>query len=734
MMSVEAAEDKAFDQQFDAALATVNLFVRQWEKWSGELSRVNLWNKTMAAEFIKEKAIVFPEVSYSENPTNGQLALKITPPYLQDAFGMDLTNRAKEGGPGLEPFPLDLPLNYPPGTSAEAAAALEREIVESLPDALTQFSYTLLFPAEQGLTEELMEWELRRHYFTPAAAATPKGAMLIRGLARYCLMRFLKAAGKMDGDAEATTIARLFYFDLPEGAAARSEFLRDFETLDPFSDAAQERVGASPLLAAAGGRFAAFVLGTYVQRVEAAGAGPLQFLRERDRVPKGGFASVADFGQALEAAYGTKLEQDLREGRAEFTGSIRKRSAPPAAAAPAPELAAELPDRQTQVVAGITVTSPASLAKAVAKLAPEWAALLAQARQRLDERFAKGPAPAVPITDDTLTMLRGQGLAVTREKADVFASEAAVLANAGHMLKGMYQGKAVQVWFKSELKALLLEGHAVPGFSYDAKEDIVKFAFGGQAHLTVTINKDKPLGEQSVVQDFSKFPPPVYPIVLKDDTIAELTEVDAQAAKIREGDTFMGPLMRAAGTVSPAQLGIKESPWFGGSLLTPAQSLFVSMHDLVADELAAHVVASPDRRWFAEGLANLLALRACQAQFGKDEPAVASKTFAALYDPTNLSRRAAEVDLLAWALEEGDPAQGSKDEDLNHAHQYYATRALIVATEGRADDFLKTWIAKIRETPWNRTNAGTIIAAYDQLTGKSLREILKTTVAAPSSR
>ena len=73
-----------------------------------------------------------------------------------------------------------------------------------------------------------------------------------------------------------------------------------------------------------------------------------------------------------------------------------------------------------------------------------------------------------------------------------------------------------------------------------------------------------------------------------------------------------------------------------------------------------------------------------------------------------------------------DPADGS--EFLR------ALEAIEPFSDGSSagDGFLKSWIDKIRKTPWNRTNAATIIAAYDELTGDSLREIIKKTVAAPS--
>jgi hypothetical protein len=61
-------------------------------------------------------------------------------------------------------------------------------------------------------------------------------------------------------------------------------------------------------------------------------------------------------------------------------------------------------------------------------------------------------------------------------------------------------------------------------------------------------------------------------------------------------------------------------------------------------------------------------------------------------------------------------------------HYYFATRALIAATgKETASSVLITKTADFV----NRANAAAIIAAYEELTGDSLREIIKRTVVAP---
>ena len=59
------------------------------------------------------------------------------------------------------------------------------------------------------------------------------------------------------------------------------------------------------------------------------------------------------------------------------------------------------------------------------------------------------------------------------------------------------------------------------------------------------------------------------------------------------------------------------------------------------------------------------------------------------------------------------------------AHYDFATRAMVEALSERDSDFIKEWIERICETRWVRTNATTVIDAYDDLTGGDLRSIVE---------
>ncbi len=58
------------------------------------------------------------------------------------------------------------------------------------------------------------------------------------------------------------------------------------------------------------------------------------------------------------------------------------------------------------------------------------------------------------------------------------------------------------------------------------------------------------------------------------------------------------------------------------------------------------------------------------------------------------------------------------------AHCLYATVAIQRALDGQTESFVARWIAEIQRTPWVRTNAETVIRAYDALAEGDLRQIV----------
>ncbi|MCB1093037.1 MAG: hypothetical protein KDL87_15980, partial [Verrucomicrobiae bacterium] len=85
---------------------------------------------------------------------------------------------------------------------------------------------------------------------------------------------------------------------------------------------------------------------------------------------------------------------------------------------------------------------------------------------------------------------------------------------------------------------------------------------------------------------------------------------------------------------------------------------------------------------------------------------------------------ASQVNLMQWKALEIGPDSVTELKGLDPAHYYFATLAIEKALKGRDPKFLAQWIGKIQESPWNRTNADTVISAYHCLTGDDLKAML----------
>jgi hypothetical protein len=120
-------------------------------------------------------------------------------------------------------------------------------------------------------------------------------------------------------------------------------------------------------------------------------------------------------------------------------------------------------------------------------------------------------------------------------------------------------------------------------------------------------------------------------------------------------------------------------------------------------------------------MANWIALRDVDRRFG---PGKGAEVFAKSYDAAELRKAAAKVDLLAWPAVE-DVKNGTRpDVENTLAYYYFATLVMEKACEGQNAAFVKKWFDEIRKTPLNRANAGTVLAAYQTLTGKDLKSII----------
>ena len=704
LLALESLDDKAFDAHYAETMKQVADFARRWRQWSGDLGSLRFWSKFTAKEFERDGKWDFPEVAYDLPGENKNIRYTIRPPFLKSEFGAELI--ALSGG-GPAPLHLDVPLIYPIGRPAEEVARQAKGILADLPDLLQKQAIVLAAGVKQGIMEALLRSTIRTEYFPKASG--PQTEALIHGLARCYLVASMKSTGALTSETEADILPQLTYVDLSRDKA------KLVKTLDPLSGNA---AGISPDLQAAAGRLVFVTLMNLAQEDD--GTPIFQKLEAGNRTPKGGFASVGDFVAAVEAIYPGRLHERLLATRAEFAASVEASAAPEAQAPPVPP-AKESPrsDRETLALDGLTISFPPPLKAAVGKLGPEILAARKKAAAELAARLGKSPGTPVEISDSTLAFLEGHGLEVSRGAADYFATGANALSQAKKALfEALVGWDAVQIWFRDDLKATLTSGGKVPGFSYDSAKGVIEFLLQGKGTFSGSP------GESKSEITMSRMP---LPIVLPDRKVLDLEDAAAQAKMIREKDKAVFPMLESIPEMTDKQLGLTGDP--GKSTRSADETFFIGVHELVEESLIRHVIASDDRRWFCEGVANLLALQAYDHQLGKPGGKSGRDVFESLYDPARLGKLAAQVDLLKWPTAGDEPENLKSDDALTAAHYYFATLVLMKAMEGRGGGFLGQWIAEIRKTPWNRTNAGTVIAAYGKLTGKSLREIIEQTVS-----
>lgn len=157
-----------------------------------------------------------------------------------------------------------------------------------------------------------------------------------------------------------------------------------------------------------------------------------------------------------------------------------------------------------------------------------------------------------------------------------------------------------------------------------------------------------------------------------------------------------------------------------GMLVTVTQNtlLLMVLHEVVEVAVIDHLVASRDRRWFCEGMANFIAYRAV---LEVDTPEAARRGYD-LRRQLDLWRKfEREVNLPEWKVNE-DLNAAEQDSDFNRARYAYATKAIANVYEKHGRGFFPRWCREIARTPWKKSNIATVHAAFEQLTGEKLSD------------
>ena len=714
-----------FEARCKASAATLRKSADAWRKWSGGISEVQLWSPDELKQFQTREdgeddaegmKLHFPQVSFGKNGAR----FSLHPPLASPLLGLDfMRNVGKE----IAPLRLDFPLYYKPGESAEKIAEFDVKFMEQLPAFLRQ-QVTVKFAEALPLwlIEYLLLGEIETLWIDAPAA---RDTVLAEALARTLL--FAHLLGQQGEKKTAAQISNLFPFAKIDGALpGTEEIISDVEKMDALAVLAPEKVTERVLAR----NLIALTLIRIAQTEP--GGKPIfhKFNEAGITIPAERF-NAATFTAAVDKAYGEEglfrrmlaaqqkeTASQLRQSAARQKEQPKPQPAPVATAAPA------LPNRESAIYDGLTITFPPELKGTMPILGPECAKALAEARAFAEALRKKSPKPAaLEVTDEDLAAYRQYGLEVNAEIIRAFAAGLPTLTDSKALLVRFFSGDRIAVWFKEDLIALLKAGKEVPGFTLNLDGESgawnfklgVNLDFDGFHRLTL---EGKDVGVE-LEKRLNGLPPIELPMVVKrTDLTGKLDDPEAAAAALRAGDRgILGLLLR--GEKEP----LKESDLAGFSrpLMSLEQVWFLVAHEAAENALVSGTIASADRRWFCDGMANWIAIREVDRRFGAGKGAEA---FAKNYHAEELKDHAGEVNLLAWPAQE-DIDNGARPQVGNvAAHYYFATLMIEKACEGQGGDFVKRWLEEIRRTPLNRTNSGTVMTAFQKLTGKNLTAIM----------
>ncbi len=677
--------------------------LKLWTTWSEGLSEIHFWNQATVRPFInKEKeTLAFDQIAYAASEL-GETKVVLIPPFLVK-YGAGMV-RIQDGTKSVEPFQLDLWQKVEPGTPASTSAIQLSEAMKLVHDLHNKI---LIGDASiwmiHYLSERLLLHEIEANFFVKDSPE-----VLTKAMARLHLMVVAKGTKK---EEFSTYFPRLFVFPLPDEITEAKGFLNELEEVDPLSPDVPERfrVAAAMIL------FKGLITVAQNEKKEQM---PFPLFKEEGiSTPVGGFdhgsflAAVRkvypSFDQVMEGAKSTMIES-MRKN------FIRKDSKKEDSEA-SKEMLLSFPDNYTtEVVDELTLTFPEEIREAALIAGKEFSEKITHADKILRGRFAKDLKQPVAFSEEDVEALKSYGISFEEEILKFWSLQTAAMTNGASFVLNLAKSREVEIWMRSDLLRLLGEGYTHPNYEREGEDDL-NYNFG----MTLPNFKVHGVSIEDLMEAYNEKPSPPLPVGVKDANIASKSLED-QLKAIRKGDLLIEKFSEAADTLSPEDFTGSET-----KILTERQMFFLVIHEVIEGGLIAKTIASQDRRWFCDGLANLIAIRESDRRFGKG---AGMGIFNELFSEKESEKFAEFVDLAGWKALERQDENAAEVEGVQAAYYFYATKALLEACEGKDQKFIHDWIQKVQQTKWIRTNSDTVVYAYKKMTGDDLYSILKKVV------
>jgi hypothetical protein len=532
-------------------------------------------------------------------------------------------------------------------------------------------------------------------------------------------LRRVLLCSRLDRDDEKAVrnaFAQEFHIELPKEDGAAGRLIRHLNRFDAKGDSSARFVDETARLAGV-----ALLHAWYETSREKS---PLELLERAGRnAAVWQNSGTAAWAAALDAAL-PSWRNDLANARNANVNRLRAGRTQRLAAAAAGEVKEDevedshaFPPQYVELAFdGLTFHCPPDLAEAVRLIGPRWARQLPRARRILQRRLEAEPAPPPLLGEEDVASLEKYGIRPQDDELQAMERFVSFMGREAWAIAQLAASETVAIWFPDDLRGIIGDKGRHGGFEFDLANRTTGLWWSLKSGDSKDADRqtELELSTQALI----------LAAVLEPDAVKKLSQAE-QAELLEEKVAFLPDILRNPREADFTTLFGGDAP-LGQLELARGDpfKFFVVVHELVEGSLVREVIASTDRRWFCDGMANLIAILECDRRFGAGTGMHVLDTG---YDPEESRQVAKRMDLLAWeAVEDEDEAE--EDEELTNAMYRYATMVMLAAVEGQGPDFIRRWLEEIQRTPWNRTNTETVMAAYEKLTGEPLLPILKRVV------
>ncbi|HEX2853926.1 MAG TPA: hypothetical protein VHO24_11860 [Opitutaceae bacterium] len=248
------------------------------------------------------------------------------------------------------------------------------------------------------------------------------------------------------------------------------------------------------------------------------------------------------------------------------------------------------------------------------------------------------------------------------------------------------------LWRRPELLARLQAGEKIPGFVLSGPTGIeFKFAFN--------LEKAKDETQEALGEKAAKFwEAAVLPISIGKEPDHTPGQDIAEGLEVMTG----------------AMSHLRDV------LIKETAGPFIILHETVEVGIITAYLASKDRRWFCDGVANYVAWKILADTLGAED---ARRYYDLDAQLAQYAGEAGRIDLAKWPAGE-NAVKANYSENLNTANYAFATKVIADICGRHGDAILPKLFAEIGKTPKDKATIKTVYTAFKKLTGEDMRRYL----------